>query len=375
MISWEIAGSPYPSKFLVGTKLFGQSNPVFLIDQFVGKRPLLLNEEFLSGAKIELRMWPSALMDSNLLNAIDKRVHKGVRHDGLDDFLRFVIRKRWDFNALFYYVEHFAKSQESFFIPNAIRRTEALLALHCMDEEHFLQAAGIRPNARVVEEVVSAHGLKNLAEVAEHRVRTFVGSYSRDALRSLLEATQIALMKMVLINKFELPKATPALKFKEFVTFLSQGLGVMLAREAHFAMHYFCDHAGSLLGIQSSTSGEKALKIVSSTAWDLYLLRFPEILLSDGKSDVCISYVATQEKRLHELGRLFSVQRINRGPSSHLTPEVRFDTSLLPKDFLLDVEDEFRSHSESLGVRSRLNLAVPVGLKDALELELKRRCS
>lgn len=371
---WEVHHSPYPSQFLIGTCQFGESLPLYLVDQFDGKRPALLNDEFLSNKKITFNIYPSALLDSNILDAIDKRVSRKVVSDGLEGFLRFVTEKGWDFSPWFYYMEHFAKSAPHDFLPNAIRRTEALLRLHSMDEKHFLSTGEIIPNPEAVTRYTSEVGAKTLQEVAEHRVKSFANAYNRQVLVEMIEATQIALIKMVLLHKHEQPKASPARKLEEFIRFLREDLGIMLAREAHLALHYFCDRAGKLLGIQSNTSIEKALSTIQSTAWDIFLLRFPEMLFSESPYELCIAYVATHEKRLQELARLFTIERIHSNSSSGFASHVRYDLSSIPEEVVAEIPDDFGIPPTLIDLSARKSLSVPTGLLSALERELTKFC-
>ncbi|MBX9349168.1 hypothetical protein K5M36_18970 [Chromobacterium vaccinii] len=371
---WEVHHSPYPSQFLTGTRQFGEASPLYLVDQFEGKRPALLNHEFLSNGKITFGMYPSALLDSNILDAIDKRVSGKAVPDGLESFLRFVTEKGWDFSPMFYYMEHFAKSARHDFLPNAIRRTEALLHLHSMNEEHFLSTGQVIPNPEAVAHYTSEVGAKTLQEVAEHRVTSFANDYDRHALAGMIEATQIALIKMVLLHKLEQPKASPARKHEEFIRFLREDLGIMLAREAHLALHYFCDRAGRLLGIQSNTAVEKALGTVRSTAWDIFLLRFPEMLFSESPSELCIAYVATHEKRLQELARLFTIERIHSNSSSGFAPHVSYDLSSIPEEVVAAIPSDLGMPPSLVDLSGRKSLSVPAGLLSALERELARFC-
>lgn len=372
--SWEVRNSPYSSPFLEGTRQFGESSPLYLVDQFKGRRPALFNDEFLSSGKIAFRMYPSAVLDSNVLDAISKRVSGTLVSDGLEDFLCFVTEKGWDFSPVFYLMEHFAKSPRHDFLPNAIRRTEALLRLHTMDEERFLATGKIAPNPMAVEHYTSEAGARTLREVAEDRVESFTRDYGRHAPNEIIEATRIALIKMILIQKLEHPKASPARKHEEFIRFLRKDLGIMLAREAHLALHYFCDLTGKLLGIQSSTPVEKALGIVRSTAWDIFLLRFPEVLFSESPPELCIAYVATHEKRLQELARLLTIERIHGNGSGGLQPVVSYDPSRIPEAVAAEIPQDLGIPPAFVALPERRSFSVPTGLLSALERELARFC-
>jgi hypothetical protein len=314
-------------------------------------------------------MYPSALLDSNVVNLLDSFIQKGKTTDGFSEFLNFLIKKGWDFNLMFYYFEHFAKSPLEIFKSNAIRRTESLLKLHTMNEEHFLKTGEVTPNHTEVEHYTSLSDVNSLFEVAEGRVNDFISDYKNHPLSQMLEATEIALIKMVLIRKNELVKSSPVEQYNEYNKFLHNDLGILLGREAHLALHYFCDNAGRLLGIQANTAYEKAIFIVKSTAWDLFLLRMPEILFGESPKEVCISYIATQEKQLQELARLYAVERIESYSSVGILPSVSFNLSGIPETI------QSQLSNGALKKPQDKKKTIPVGLHQVLCNELQRFCT
>jgi len=366
---WEVSESPYVSEFLLENKQFGYKNPVYLIDQFEGKRPAIINSEFLIRGNIQFKMFATSLLDSNVLDQMDKFVQKGQVTDGLSGFLNFLVERKWDSSALFYYLEHFSKSSIDDFKHNAIRRTESLLKIHSMDEPLFLRTGKITPDNQALEHYLISTGSKNLYEVAEKRVEGFIKNYNKSELVSMLEVTEIALIKMVLIRKTEMKKSSQIAQYNEFMRFLKIDLGIMLAREAHLAIHYFCDNAGRLLGIQSNMSKDKAKSIIKSTAWDIYLLRMPEVMFTESPTEVCISYVSTHEKQLQALAKLYSIERIECFYQSGITPVVGFNMAGIPEGLRAQIEDELY-YDNAKNVKS-----VPTGLKQALYKELDRFCA
>ncbi len=366
---WEISNSPYKSKFLSETLEFGIDNPVFLLDQFCGNQPALINKEFLEKGSIKFKMFPTTLLDSNVLDQLDKFVQKGKTTDGFLDFLKFITQRSWDSSALFYYLEHYSKSHIDDFKKNAIRRTESLLKIHSMDDPHFLKTGKITPDMEAVNHYKESFGVTSLYEVAEKRVEHFIENYSKSYLTSMVEATEIALIKMVLIRKSEMSRSSIIEQYNEFIRFLKDDLGVMLAREAHLAVHYFCDNAGRLLGIQSTTSKEKAISIIKSTAWDIYLLRMPEIMFPASPSEVCISYVSTQEKQLQVFAKLFSLERIEHFTNFGIKPIVGFSMDGIPEDIQSEIPDHLSPVNDSKCI------SLPIGLKEALFKQLEMFCA
>lgn len=373
---WEIQNSPYPSPFLSGTKTFGESNPIFLVDQLNGKRPAVFNESFLATGEITFPMYPSALLDSNIMDAIDNRVQKNAKLDGLEEFLHFLTLNKWDFSQLFYYMEHYSKSSNEDFLKNATRRTESYLKVFSMNQEHFLSTQEIIIDPAAVEFYLASTPHKNLSELAEEKTVAFTEKFDKNFLSNAIESIEIALIKMVLIEKVEFKGAPPLQKHSELINFLKDGLGIMLGREAHLALHYFSGSAGRLLGIQASTPYNTALKNIRSTAWDMFLLRVPEGLYTEAPNELCISYIATQEKQLHTLARLYTLERIFSTERNGFIPIISYNMEMLPPEISsCAVTNDEQLFFSSIERSSRTRLESPTGLLNALKKELSKYCS
>ena len=363
--TWAISDSPYPSPFLSDTREFGAVNPCFLIDQYSGKRPAVLNKEFLERGEIQFRLYPSALLDSNLVNQVHAVANGGKVNDGFQSLLKFLTESRWDFSLYFYYVEHFCKARtHDDFVNNAVARTRALLTLHSMDESEFLSTGKVVPNPEAVQHYLATSGAFDLDEAASRRVEEFCSLHSRRDTLDRIEAIEVALIKMFLLRRIELPKATPLKQHEAFLAFLERDLGAILARESHLALHYFYDQAGSLLGIQPNTPTDRALATIASTTWDMYLLRMPELFFSGSPTEMCLSFIATQEKQLGRLARLFSVESIVGTPEGDLLPAIGYAMHELP--------EEARGSPPSVRPPHTGRKSVPVGLRDAMVNELRR---
>jgi hypothetical protein len=367
---WEVKNSQYVSDFLTESKEFGKRERIFLIDQFSGKRPAIINQEFLEMKTISIRSSASAMLDSNIVNLIDSFIQKGKKTDRLDAFLYFLTNKRWDFSLMFYYFEHYAKSSQEVFKQNAVRRTESLLALQSMDKNHYLNSGEVVPDQEAIEYYTKKFGVISLRDVAEARVNNFINDRSK-LLIPLLEATEISLTKMVLIRKSEMSKSSVIEQYAEFKRFLTDDLQIMMGRELFLSLHYFCDNAGKLLGIQSNTAFDKAVSIIKSTAWDLFLLKMPEIFLfTESTDDLCLVYIATQEKKLQELARLFSIERIVSDAKGRITPQVSFNLSGIPENIQSSLSVTSIPTSSLTELKN-----IPVGLHQVLMNELRRFCA
>jgi hypothetical protein len=97
----------------------------------------------------------------------------------------------------------------------------------------------------------------------------------------------------------------------------------------------------------------------------MYYVRFPEHLLQNNPKRVCVSYLATQEKQLHNLARLFTVEKIvGYSDNRPVQPIIGYSMRDLPKIASEIVLPE----RVSTGKRR----SIPSGLRDSLYAELRR---
>ncbi|NNP76559.1 hypothetical protein A7P54_09005 [Acinetobacter sp. Ac_3412] len=360
---WEISRSPYESQFIKSSTDFGSKNKCYLIDQYSGKQPSIINEEFIRNEKISFPIFPSVLLDSNISNEIVNFITKGECKDGVYDLIKFMTKANCDYSLLFYYLESLCKSKTpDSFLKYAIQATECLLTLHSMDSKIFLESNEIRSNPDALNYYLDLYKSENLKEVATKIVTEFSQEYPKDIINEKLKLIEIALIKMLLVKKFEMKNASHEEQINSFIGFFKDVLKINPAREIHFAIHYFHDDKDQLLEVQSNTSLKKALSKIKSTAWDLYLLRFPEKFFSFKNKELNIFYIATQEHSLANLAKLFSIEQIHIF-DNNIFPLIAYDMSNLPENFSPPKIDQTRINN---------HYKIPDYLHESLVNELKR---
>lgn len=327
---WEISQSPYKSPFLETAIDFGSKPDVTLIDLYSGKRPAIIDKDFISSGVRRFQIVPSALLDSNLADELVRLVNGVKVSDGFIEFFRFLIEKRWDFSLLFYYTEHFAKSGASNdFFDNATRRTEALLRLQSMDEELWLNSGEIIENRKAAEYYLELESAASMTEAARNRVIRFAEECPISSLKNMIRTIEVALAKMVLLRRFDRKSNSSEDQWAEYKDFLKNELGVFMGREALLALHYFHDLAGRLLGTQPNTPWDTAYANIRSTAWDLYFLRFADQMFEWDGQLLMLPYPATNEKALANFAKLTKIETLIPTASANLTPVVNYDLSSL----------------------------------------------
>jgi len=312
------------------------------------------------------------LLDSQLMDALVKRVDGDRGDDGLEALLQFATHERWGLSGLFCLLEHFAKSDDEAFMLRAPRRMAALLRVLSMDEAAFLRSGTIQPDPLAARRCMAREQASSLDEVAAAWVARFRRKWSRAIVNGRLQFSEVALLKMQLIHRFEALRRPPLEKLRLLESFLQGTLGLRPAREMQLALHCFCGLAGPLLGTQAGASVDEVLDGVRSTAWALYLMRFPEMFFDDGKRRVTVPFVATREPRLAALGRLMGVDAIVSLSGGTRTPVIGHRLDGLPEDVRAELQRRPPPEPSRL-TAERAAGGVPAGLLEALRQELGRQ--
>ncbi|MFL1390066.1 hypothetical protein ACI77F_20610 [Pseudomonas tritici] len=360
---WLIHESPLESPWLRGTRTFGVKKPVMLIDQFSGKQPYLINQQYWEQGELTYPACARVIVDSNLLDGIAALMTGAVVDDGMRGFIEFISREGWDINAGFFLTEQYAKSTRTDFLLHATRRLRLLYRFLAMDTDHFLATGNVRLLPAAVEHYLAKEGVDALDEIAERHVQSFTANHTQREALETVEVTEIALLKMVLLREFEMRGAPAADQYIAYQRFISATVNISLGREGQLALHYFSGQAGSLLGIKQNTSRKNALRTISATAWDLLLLRTPELLLKPpvNGGHVEVGFVATHEQKLAELAQLMAIHTLFPGT----TPLVQYDMTAVPDEVIDAIRAAFDGEMASPVVRTGPP-HIPTGLRDAL---------
>lgn len=317
---FDFSSSPYVSFFYEDSMIFGKNKKkIGVIDQFQGKRPSVLNKEFLVDKKeLQLNFVQTLILDSHIIDGL----HRFVSGKGkLDEDLRFVImeflkhvsRVRCDYSPIFYLVENFAKSPVEQFVKTSSEKLCSLLKLHCMDEEVFVENSRIELKNDALEYYYNLYGVSDLDGCAVSWVESFLATGGLGYYENLTKISYACLLKMVLLHFMD-PKVNQEnilRKSDEFKFFLCEELKVIPAREVNLALYYFSNLAGRFVNVQPNMNIDKAVKSLKATAWDLLLLRLPEFLLTPSSlPEVNTAYVVTSEEKLLSIGNMFNVESV-----------------------------------------------------------------
>lgn len=313
---FEIAASPYDSMFYSESMVFGAGeHKIHIIDQFCGKRPALFNHDFCTNdEELHLNFWCSITLDSNVVSLLHEFVtnRSGMGDDKRDAthlFLRHLSEVNCDYSPMFYVMESYFKSDEKEFYEYVPKALASILKLHSMDEATFLKEGLISLKPDAIQYYSELYQASDLEKCGLNWAKKIVKDIKDTDLEYKVNLIYASLLKMVLI-RFADNKGIYK-KSEEFEKFMMESLGIRLARESSLALYYFSNLAGKFINTQANMSLGSAIHDLKATAWDLYLLKLPEQLLTPNYlPELNTSYVATSEVKLYEIGKLFDIQHL-----------------------------------------------------------------
>jgi hypothetical protein len=313
---FEIGASPYDSMFYSESKVFGDgAHKIHIIDQFCGKRPALFNHKFCTNDdELKLKFWCSITLDSNVVSLLHKYVtNRKSMVDGqriaTHSFLEHLSEVNCDYSPMFYVMESFFKSDESEFYESVPKALASILKLHSMCENSFINRGEISIKSDSAKYYFDLYQADNYEACGMNWAKKIIKDIKDTGIEYKIKLIYACLLKMVLI-KFENNKGVYK-KSEAFESFMTDKLGIRLARESSLALYYFCNLTGKFVNTQANMAVEDAKHDLKATAWDLYLLKLPEQLLTPNYlPEINTAYVATSEVKLYEIGKLFDIQHL-----------------------------------------------------------------
>jgi hypothetical protein len=351
---------------------------ISIIDLFKGAIPSVTCLETLIGHQPPL-LAPTILLDSNVMASLHQFVtgpekltdkHKKV----IVQLLDYLILERVDYNPAFYYIESFARTTNA--DQKIIDYTKTILSLHMMDELHFLKKRQIRQDPATLEKYVLKFRASNIEEMAHLQFEHFKSGYAPNIDWKIM---YLVILKAALIQQAR--SASFQYKLKELYKFIYSIFGVLFARELFIAAFYFSGELDKFIPLQKGANFESTINKLQSTAWDLYLLRLPEVLLAMDNQPISFAAVCTGDRSVQYIGGKFRIRKlyISQGIS---TPELEMDFSAISDptsengNIVYKLFDEFKEKRE----KRRKNFDTDQVLNNIdnvvneLEFEVKKFC-
>jgi len=245
-----------------------------------------------------------------------------------------------------------------------------------MDELHFMKKRVIRSDAEILEKYAVKFKTSNIDEMAHHQYDHF-----KQISISVADwkIAYLVILKAVVIQ--HLSKTNLQSKLKKLYNFIYEIFGTLLAKELYIAVFYFSGKIEKFIPIKKGSNFETAIYKLKSTAWDLYLLRLPELFLCDDISPITLATICTGDKSVQYIGRKIRIRKVYSEQGKPF-PELEIDFSDInnpkssPPDLIKKTFEEFEENREK-----RRNLLTPKlatteidEIIKALELEVKKIC-
>lgn len=172
------------------------------------------------------------------------------------------------------------------------------LVLSGMDRRAFLQSGEIKLGADGFRNLRLHFGTLDLDDAA--RIE-----YSRlpKGTSKIVDPTYAALLKIALIDA-SLPSAPFSKKLDDFMTFLENTLGAIIAVELVTAILFFAGQIRKFIPLRTSAPFQQRLADVRSSAWDIYLARMAPAFIGQGdESNLILPMIVTGDQRLKKILR------------------------------------------------------------------------
>ena len=387
---YEFSESPYSSPYYKSSfDIVSGSRSIGIIDQFQGKRPIVLNKNFVVDKKqVDLQLVQTLILDSHIVDYLH-RFMTGHRMDHeskqlVGDFIAHVSQINCDYSPVFYLTENWVKSKREQYLKTSADKLSSLLRLHSMREDAFVECRRVEYKAEALDYYFDLYKSNSFEGCGEAWAKSIFEYGGFDGYVEISRLSYVCLVKMVLIHFMnpEVQQDNVIRKYYEFERFLVEDLNLVLGRELVLALYYFSGLAGRFVGVQPNMKFDKAIRGLRSTAWDLLLLRMPEQLLAPSTlPEMNLSYVVTSEQKLYEVGAMFSLEKLFYvNPESMGDPVLSFNREIfggiLSRDAMKELEISRLSLSlERQEVTKGISSQKLSWLEEDLERQLKVLCS
>jgi hypothetical protein len=249
------------------------------------------------------------LFDSNIYDRIVRFVESPERmrsqdHAGTRRLLETIIIRKYDYQMMPYILESFARNTAKGGYDYAYRVTRAILRLHMMDKERFMQDGSIVPDPAKAALYEVDFGTVDVDQIVEAQLEPYM---SFEEIPRTVKLNLIALLWMVLCRRGSVAKASFDAQFAAFDDFMFERTGIFSGTLRQVAMFYFAGALDRWIKVQRDSKAVRAFAGLSNSAWDLYLGALPmQILASSPEERPVITHFCTREM---ELAKLLSASR------------------------------------------------------------------
>lgn len=375
------------SPYLAGTiDIEDEDFGISIIDQFSGKQPLLMSRATLGGQS-GIAFHPTVLLDSNVVSYLHEyKTKPDFRKSNKGRVIRKLLEKfielGCDYNPVFYFSESAAKNDLATLEPYAREMANTMFSFHSMDQQRFLETDEIIPSPEAISKYLEHFGVDNASQMPDAFLSATIFSPDRPEFSNVCDAIYVTLLKMILIHLTS-NVSTPR-KLEQLRAFFDDELGYQMARELLIATDYFSGNCDRFISLKPGSKWENMKPKLKASAWDILLLRIPEILLASGDHDEApLGYVCTAESALRDIGKLFMIKAVSCMPPDVTVPKpmIDYDFRRIEEKYGSDITAEIRrtlpTIEDALGASSTGksgNRAVLSALVTSLEQDVRSLC-
>jgi hypothetical protein len=293
---------------------------LYVIDQFHGKQPFIVNRAFVEagsrGFDFPVKTVPTFVLDGSavtpLHNYVSGRAITADSEEAVRSLITFAISPQgiageFDLNCLPYFAENLPKLVDAnqHIMADYAR---SILAVRTLDREFFARHGRIRVDPErlaLAQEEYKCDDFNEIAARVQARLQGNLIGY-----RSEMYA---ALLKVQIVRSAHGRDIDSA--FSELFVYLTDRIDIVVARVMLLAMTFLAgDHAlDRMLPYQREMPPADVFQKTRSTTWDLCFLGIPELSLAYSTEQSAMwCYLVTADKPLADLGGRFEVGSVAR---------------------------------------------------------------
>ena len=345
---WDFAAPGLPRKQRE-FDFISEDFKISIIDQFRGATPAVISRETVI-RQYQLMLAPTVILDSNVMASLHRFVTSrekmaAKQQKVIVQLLDYLLLEKVDYNPAFYYLESLSKATDA--DQKIIEYTKSILSLHMMDELHFLQKREIRTDNSTLEKYVQKFGTSDVDEMANLQCKHLKSGYTPATDWKVM---YLLILKTALIQQV---RSTSFLsKMTELNEFIYKAFGALFGRELAIAAFYFSGELDKFIPLQKGSNYEGVIKKLRATAWDLYLLRLPEVFLCRENPPIPLAIICTGDKSVQFIGRKFHIRKLyvsNGSPFPELETDFSdiSDLSFKNRDVISRLFGEYETNREA----------------------------
>jgi hypothetical protein len=291
---------------------------ITIADVFDGREPQRIDAHAASGGETTIPFRVELMLDSQLVSYLHQYVEGSARlsqqHRALViRLLRFAVKKKMGYNPAFYFLEalRHANDREREFARATAR---SILALHTMDDDHFVATGEIRPSPEAQDIYCHDYGCKTFGATAEAYAEGFVETKICPALT---DGGRGRMRYATLLGIAAIHRQRPGTswddvkkKCERFDDMLGE-IGAEVGLERIVAVRHFAGLLDDFLPVQKGARIERVFARLKAAVWDLELLSMPASLLTQPPDfGVVVAYPCTADRSLGELAKSFTLELV-----------------------------------------------------------------